>query len=116
MTIQMNARNLAAGLMFSAWLGFAGNAQAGIIIIEDPFSAADEVVYASYRECPAGHLERLDHLLKRLRAKPGAPTLSPAAPTTAPAMLVSQADLAPPAHLARVSAPAGAVLVVGVAF
>jgi hypothetical protein len=110
MTVEMNARRSAAGLMLSVWLGFAGNAQAGIIIIEDPLSPPDQVLYASYGACVAGHADRWEHAFKKLRAKSAPPAVAAAAPAT----LVSQPDFAPPARVARVSA--GAALIVGVAF
>ena len=108
MTIEMNARRSAVGLMLSVWLGFAGNAQAGIIIIEDPLSPPDQVLYAS--ACVAGRADRWEHAFKKLRAKSAPPAVAAAAPAT----LISQPDFAPPAHVARVSA--GAALIVGVAF
>jgi hypothetical protein len=111
MTVEMNARRSAVGLMLSVWLGFAGNAQAGIIIIEDPLSPPDQVLYASYGgACVAGRADRWEHAFKKLRAKSAPPAVAAAAPAT----LVSQADFVPPAHVARVSA--GAALIVGVAF
>ena len=110
MTVEMNARRSAVGLMLSVWLGFAGNAQAGIIIIEDPLTPPDQVLYASNGACVPGRIDRWEHAFKRLRAK-SAPA-AVAAP--APAALVSQPEFAPPARVASVSA--GAALIVGVAF
>jgi hypothetical protein len=115
MTTMMNGFRLPAGVMVSAWLAFAGSAEAGIIIIDDPFSPRNQVVVASYLGCTAGRMEmRLAPLLKKLLANssPSAPAMAPAIP----AVLISQADSASPAHVARFSPPSGRALVVGVAF
>jgi hypothetical protein len=115
MTAVMNGFKLPAGLMISAWLALAGSAQAGIIIMDDPFSPPDQVVVASYRGCVVGRMGmKLVPLLKKLAAysNPSAPAMAP----VIPAVLVSQADSPAPAHVARYTPPSGRTLVVGVAF
>ena len=94
MTVEMNARRSAVGLMLSVWLGFAANAQAGIIIIiDDPLSPPDQVLYASYAACVPGRVDRWEHALKKFRVKSAPPAV--AAPASAPATLVSQPEFAP---------------------
>jgi hypothetical protein len=113
MIAMMNGFKLPAGLVVSAWLAFAGSAQAGIIILDDPLSPPDQVVFASNRGCIAGRMDvRLAPLLKKLVAysNPSAPVAAPVIPP------VSQADPGSLTHVARYAAPSGRVLMIGVAF
>jgi hypothetical protein len=92
------------------WFGIAGSAQAGVIIIDDPFSPPDQIVVATFPGCPANtaRLElKLMPLLRRLQS---------ASYTPAPAMAAPQVALATPVPVTRSLHASGHGLVVGVAF
>jgi len=99
----MNGCKWMAGAALSMWLAAAGSAQAGVVILDNPYNPGEQVV-VMFKGCPGteAQLERLLPLLKQRQTM--APSVAAvAAPAAAPPSI--RIAMASPVHTLRFSTP-----------